>query len=67
MRVNIITNNLLIPPAPIYVSSLPYDVQKIHSEFRPAGHGQVFVELARTKPKGRLETTLERRSTLPAR
>ncbi len=46
----LIANNMLIPPHPRYLPSLPQVIRKVYSDFSPAGRASLFFDLTRHKP-----------------
>lgn len=63
MSVRLVANDVLIPAAPRYLSSLPKDIRKVHSEFHPSGRATVAVDMFRVKAHDPLEASLELKVT----
>jgi hypothetical protein len=59
VTVYIVANDISIPLAPRYIGSLPREVRTLYSEFKPAGHGALALELIRAEKAGDLKTSLE--------
>jgi len=59
MTVYIVANDISIPTAPRYISSLPREVRTLYSEFKPAGRGALALELVRAEKAGDLKASLE--------
>ncbi len=56
------SENIIIPPSPRYVSSMPGAVREIYEQFRPEGKGQLWVQVSRAdsgaRPEVRGEVTV---------
>jgi hypothetical protein len=59
MSVRLVANDVLIPANPRYLSSLPKDIRKVHSEFHPSGRATVAADLFRVKAHDPLQASLE--------
>ncbi|MGE5608967.1 MAG: hypothetical protein ACM359_06920, partial [Bacillota bacterium] len=59
IALRLVSNSFTIPRLPRFINSLPFEVRKIYSDFKPYGHIGLYFEFNRPQANGKLQVAGE--------